>query len=290
MSLRRLGQTKRRFWAGSIVLLLAIAVLGLGGGRQAAAQLDDPRRLLDIIKKKGNTKTVPNTKQNAGSKKQLPGIFRGKKDTTKTAVPKNLPKFPGKNQTGNNQRGKNLFGKGQDGNAGKTTISKATNNNGKLLNKGIDSKNGKKGTVGNIGNGKNAKSAIGKDGKGIGNRAALGKGTGGPKANSIFGKGNTPKGIAQKGFNNRAVLRGPLRAATPVQRLRLRTDHRRELLTVRRLLPVHLLPGQRGFHRRAARGRDPARVQRDGVPRRAQRITAGAASRHEPTRLDHDRI
>src|SRR5258705_11045188 len=38
-----------------------------------------------------------------------------------------------------------------------------------------------------------------------------------------------------------------MRAATPVLRLQLRADHRRELLDVRRLLPVRPLPGERGF-------------------------------------------
>jgi subtilisin family serine protease len=38
-----------------------------------------------------------------------------------------------------------------------------------------------------------------------------------------------------------------MRAATPVLRLQLRADHRRELLDVRRLLPLRLLPGDRGF-------------------------------------------
>src|SRR5262249_29989121 len=63
-----------------------------------------------------------------------------------------------------------------------------------------------------------------------------------PKGNNILGKGINPKGFAPK-----QVLSGPLRGATPVQRLQLRADHRRELLSVRRLLPVRPLPGERGF-------------------------------------------
>jgi len=237
-----------------MVIILATAVLGLAGGRQASAQFEDPRKLLDLIKKKGVSKEDP--------KKKLPaGILSGKKDTAKTAVtPKNLPNLPGKGlpgnltgktQTGNlpgaNQAGKNLLGRGDP--------------KGTVLGKGIDPKNAKgtvgnigdaKGTIGKAGDLKNAKSTIGnidpKNAKGtfgnVGNlgkgpltKTALGKATDLPKANTLFGKS----------INTRTAFAGPMRAATPVLRLQLRADHRRELLDVRRMLPVRLLPGERGF-------------------------------------------
>src|SRR5215475_7729815 len=113
--------TKRRFLAGSMAIILAIAVLGLTGGQQAAAQLE----LLDLVKKKALVKDDP--------KKKLPGILSGKKDAAKTAVtPKSLPKglpgnltgrglpgnLTGKTQTGNlpgaNQPGRNVLSKGID--------------------------------------------------------------------------------------------------------------------------------------------------------------------------------
>src|SRR5215813_1383368 len=121
MSLHGLRPTRRRFFAGSMAIILAIAVLGLTGGQQAAAQLE----LLDLVKKKALVKDDP--------KKKLPGILSGKKDAAKTAITnKNLPKglpgnltskslpgnLTGKTQTGNlpgtNQAGKNLIGKGPD--------------------------------------------------------------------------------------------------------------------------------------------------------------------------------
>jgi Subtilase family len=238
-----------------MVIILAVAVLGLAGARQASAQFEDPRKLLELVKKKGATKEDP--------KKKLPGILSGKKDTAKTAVtPKNLPNLPGrglpgnltgKTQTGNlpgaNQGGKNLIGKGPD-------------TNRTVLGKGIDPKNNiknAKGTVGGLGDSKgaigkagdlknakstignidpkNAKGTFGNIGKGPLSKTALGKGTDLPKANTLFGKS----------INTRAAFSGPMRAATPVLRLQLRADHRRDLLAVRRLLPVRLLPGERGF-------------------------------------------
>src|SRR5258706_14474863 len=42
------GRTKRSFWVGSVVLVLAIAAIGVGTARQAAAQLEDPRKLLEL--------------------------------------------------------------------------------------------------------------------------------------------------------------------------------------------------------------------------------------------------
>src|SRR5215475_13389517 len=166
--------TKRRFLAGSMAIILAIAVLGLTGGQQAAAQLE----LLDLVKKKALVKDDP--------KKKLPGILSGKKDAAKTAVtPKslsnknlqNLPKglpgnltskglpgnLTGKTQTGNlpgaNQAGKNLIGKGPDA---KSTV----------LSKGIDPKNTK---LGNIGDPKGTLNTTNAKGT-LGNVGNLGKG------------------------------------------------------------------------------------------------------------------
>jgi hypothetical protein len=237
-----------------MAIILSIAVVGLSGGQQAAAQLE----LLDLIKKKGAV-------TNQDPKKKLPGVLSGKKDTAKTAIPKNLSKglpgnltgkglpgnLTGKTQTGNlpgaNQAGKNLLGKGDP----KSTV----------LGKGIDPKNlnNAKGTVGNIGNAKGtigkagdlknakatignidpkiAKGTLGNLGKGPLSKTALGNAPGLPKANTLFGKS----------INTRTAFAGPMRAATPVLRLQLRADHRRELLNLRRLLPVRLLPGERGF-------------------------------------------
>jgi hypothetical protein len=230
-----------------MAIILAIAVLGLTGGQQAAAQLE----LLDLIKKKAIVKDDP--------KKKLPGILSGKKDAAKTAVtPKNLPKglpgnltgkglpgnLTGKTQTGNlpgaNQPGKNLLGKGVDPknlNNGKGTVGNIGDAKG-TLGKAGDLKNAKS-TIGNI-DPKNAKGTfgnVGNLGKGPLTKTALGKGTDLPKANTLFGKS----------INTRTAFSGPMRAATPLQRLQLRGDHRRELLSVRRLLPVRLLPGERGF-------------------------------------------
>src|SRR5262245_2743804 len=252
MSLHRPGQTRRRFFAGSMVIVLAIAVLGLAGGQYAAAQLIDPRSLLDVVKKKGVTEDP---------KKKLPGVLSGKKDAIKgVATPKNLPNLPGKGlpvNLGNNQPGKSLIGKGPDA---KSTVL------GKGIDPKIDPKNTKlgnigdpKGAIGKAGDRKNAKSTIGNVdpknakgpngnlGKGVDTKTALGKTTDLPKANNILGKGINPKGFTPKGFTPRQALSGPLRGATPVQRLQLRVDHRRELLAVRRLLPVRPMFGERGF-------------------------------------------
>ena len=126
MSLREPGQTRRRFFAGSMVIVLAIAALGLAGGQHAAAQLVDPRSLLEAVKKKGVTEDP---------KKKLPNVLSGKKDAIKGVVtPKNLPNLPGKGlpaNLGNNQPGKNLLGKAPDA---KSTV----------LGKGIDPKNAKR--------------------------------------------------------------------------------------------------------------------------------------------------
>ena len=168
MSLRGPGQTRRRFFAGSMMIILAIAMLGLTGGQQASAQLE----LLDLIKKKGGVVTKEDPK------KKLPGILSGKKDAAKTAVtPKNLQNLPGKglpgNLTGRGLPG-NLTGKTQTGNlpganqSGKNLLGKGPDTKGTVLGKGIDPKNTKlgnigdaKGPLGKAGDLKNAKSTIG---------------------------------------------------------------------------------------------------------------------------------
>ena len=228
-----------------MAIILSIAMLGLTGGQQAAAQLE----LLDLIKKKGGAVT------NQDPKKKLPNVLSGKKDTAKTAIPKNLSNLPGKGLPGSKGLPGNLTGKGLPGNlTGKTQTGNlpGANQAGKnllgkgdpkstVLGKGIDPKNfnNAKGTVGNIGNidPKNAKGTLGNLGKGPFSKTALGNAPGLPKANTLFGKS----------INTRTVFAGPMRAATPVLRLQLRADHRRELLDVRRLLPLRLLPGDRGF-------------------------------------------
>jgi Subtilase family len=245
MSLHGPGKTRRRFFAGSMVIVLATAALGLASSNRAGAQIIDPRGLLEAVKKKGTE----------DPRKKLPGALSGKKNATKTVVtPKNLPRnLPnlGKGlptNLGNNQPGKNLIGRTPD--------AKST-----ALGKGIDSKNaiGKapdlknaKSTIGNLGDPKNAKGPLGNLGKGTDAKTALSKTTDLPKGNNIFGKGINPKSFNPKGFNPKGfapkqVLSGPLRGATPIARLQLRADHRRELLAARRLLPVRPLPGERGF-------------------------------------------
>jgi Subtilase family len=233
MSLHGPRQTRRRFFAGSMAIILAIVVLGLTGGQQAAAQLE----LLDLIKKKGAV-------TNQDPKKKLPGVLSGKNNAKTAVTPKSLPKgLPG-NLTSKGLPG-NLTGKTQTGNL------PGANQPGKnLLSKGIDPKNTRlgnigdpKGAIGNAGDLKNAKGNfgnvgnVGNLGKGPLTKTALGKATDLPKANTLFGKS----------INTRTAFAGPMRAATPVLRLQLRADHRRDLLAVRRLLPVRLLPGDRGF-------------------------------------------
>jgi len=232
-----------------MVIILAIAVLQIAGGQHATAQLVDPRSLLEAVKKKGVTEDP---------KKKLPNVLSGKKDAIRGVVtPKNLPNLPGKGlpvNLGNNAPGKNLIGKAPDAKSS-------------VLSKGIDPKNAKignigdtksaigkapdiknaKSTIGNVADPKNAKGPLGNLGKGPDAKTALGKTTDLPKGNNILGQGINPKGFAPKSFTPRQALSGPLRGATPVQRLQLRVDHRRELLAVRRLLPVRPMFGERGF-------------------------------------------
>src|SRR3954453_17509061 len=93
------GRIKRSFWVGSVVLVLAIAAIGVGTARQAAAQLEDPRKLLELLKKKKDD-----------GKKNVPRLFPGKKDGGKTAIAPNgepgRSGAPGKAFTGRgNERG-----------------------------------------------------------------------------------------------------------------------------------------------------------------------------------------
>src|SRR5215471_6779890 len=161
MSLHGPGQTRRRFFAGSMVIVLATAALGLASSNRAGAQIIDPRSLLEAVKKKGTE----------DPKKKLPGVLSGKKDATRAVVtPKNLPKnLPnlGKGlptNLGNNQPSKNLIGRTPDA---KSTV----------LSKGVDPKN----AIGKAGDLKNAKSTIGNLGKGTDAKTALSKSTDLPK-------------------------------------------------------------------------------------------------------------
>src|SRR5262249_55939825 len=85
--LSRLGPTKRSLWAGSIALILAIGVSGVGVGRQASAQGADPQKLIDLLKKKKANRVTEE-----GQRREYPRSFRGRRDDTRTAVtPENVP-------------------------------------------------------------------------------------------------------------------------------------------------------------------------------------------------------
>lgn len=213
-------RTKRCFCAGSIILTLAIAAIGLGSGRQAAAQLDNSHNLQDPLKKKNTNKA----KAEAARTKLLPNLTSNRRQgVTKTEVtPRTLP-------------------------AGMTAIGKATSGKDPLNTATTHAVTGKgvvfrKGADGKTEVGKSAKGTTGNMGKGPESGTAMGKATDGTNAKSVPGKGSHAKGTPVK-----SVFTGPLRGTTPVERLRLRTDHRHELLTARRLLPVRPLPGERGF-------------------------------------------
>jgi Subtilase family len=213
------GYTKRRFRIGSIVLLLAIAAIGLSAGREAAAQLTDPQRLLDLLKKK-KTDAV---KEDAAKKKPPIPFIAKKPDGAKTAItPKDLT-------------GKNVIGRATDS---KTAVGKATDAKGvtSAIGKTVDGKGGKA-LLGKATDGKSASIGKGADIKGTNTKGLLGKGldTKGPLPKG--GLANVPKG----------GLANVTKAATSAERLRLRVDHRRELFTARLRLPVRPLPGQPGF-------------------------------------------
>jgi hypothetical protein len=117
-----------------------------------------------------------------------------------------------------------------------------------------------KGPIGNAADGKGTALSKATDGKAGGPKGLLGKGTDSKGATAALSKGIDPKGLPNaksvigkagdiKGAPNivRTAVRGPLRGANPIERLRFRADHRREIFAVRRLLPVRPLPGQPGF-------------------------------------------
>jgi len=234
------GHTKRRYWAVSAVLALAVAAIGVNGARQAAAQFESPAHLLELLKKK-------KAKEEAEKKKKgLPNLFTGKKQGgTKTAV------------TPNNAPGKNVTGKGSDikgpasaalpNSVDRKGTSPQTGTPQTGIGRGVDSKSAKA-TIGTVNDGKGTspKSVLGKaaDGKGTNAKTALSKATDGKGTNArtLLGKAGDSKGAT-----GRTAFTGPLRGATPVERLRLRTDHHRDILNVRRLLPTRPLPGQPGF-------------------------------------------
>jgi len=223
----------------SAVLALAVAAIGVSGARQAAAQ--NPTHLLELLKKK-------KAKEEAEKKKKA-NLFPGRKqDGTKTAVtPKNAP-------------GKTFIGKGSDikgpasaalpNSVDRKGITPPTGTPQTGIGKGVDSKSAKA-TIGNVSDGKgtNPKSVPGtaSNGEGTNAKTALSKATDGKGTNArtLLGKTGDPKGATRA--TARTAFTGPLRGATPIERLRLRADHHREILNVRRLLPTRPLPGQPGF-------------------------------------------
>src|SRR5262245_61284759 len=180
------GHTKRRYWAVSAVLALAVAAIGVSGARQAAAQLENPRQLLELLKKK-------KAKEEAEKKKKgLPNLFPGKKqDGTKTAV------------TPNNAPGKNVTGKGTDTKGpASAALPNSVDRKGSTpqtgIGKGVDSKSAKA-TIGNVrdGKGTSPKSVPGTaDGKGTNAKTALSKATDGKGTNTrtLLGKAGDAKG------------------------------------------------------------------------------------------------
>src|SRR5262245_16104661 len=204
-------------WA-PILLLLAIAAIGVGGAHKSAAQ---PIGLVkDLIKKKQPDKKQPakaKTEAKPGSK-TLPGlpgrIDRSLLPGSKQAIPGSKQLVPGSKAapaTGALTKGpdpKGALTKGPDIKAATATLPKGASP-------------------------KNTISALPK-----GTTAALPKGLDkrGPIA-SLAPKAISPKG----GFA------APRFAATAPERLRLRSDHRLALFAAQRLLPPRPLPGERGF-------------------------------------------
>jgi len=236
------GHTKRRYWAVSAVLALAVTAIGVNGARQAAAQFENPAHLLELLKKK-------KAKEEAEKKKKgLPNLFTGKKqDGKKTAVTPN--NAPGKNVTGKGTDTKGPASAALPNSVDRKGIAPQTGTPQTGIGKGVDSKSAKA-TIGNVrdGKGTSPKSVLGTaDGKGTNAKTALSKATDskGTNTRTLLGKAGDAKG--PPGATARTAFTGPLRGATPVERLRLRADHRREILNVRRLLPTRLLPGQPGF-------------------------------------------
>jgi subtilisin family serine protease len=210
MSLRGQDNARRNPWTWvAVLLLLAIAAIGVGGARNSGALAEPAALLKDALKKKGAEK----------AKQAIPG--KGVVPGTKGAV------------TG---APKNAISKATDGNVGtpKGSVSPGTNPKS-VLGKGTD--------------GKNATGPLpkGTDPKGTAT-SALPKGTN-PKAltTSALPKGTTtaalPKGVSPKG----ALGTSPHFAATAPERMRLRADHHLAIVAAQRLLPPRPFPGERGF-------------------------------------------
>ena len=227
------GETSKRFrWAClAIILTVAVAAMGLGGARHAIAQ--DPIGLLkDLIKKK----------KDAAKGKDAKDVLTGKK--------KQLTNIPGKKGEPGQFAPKNFLSKGAPGNNPAVANTGAETNSRSLLPKTGDIKGASpkgpltKGTTASLTKGANPKNAaLPKDAlpKGTLPKGAL------PKGGFNAQTAALPKGTQLKGVGPRANIGQIRNAATPVQRLQLRTDHRRDLFAARARLPVRPLPGQRGF-------------------------------------------
>jgi subtilisin family serine protease len=214
------GNAKRNPWTQrpwtwvAVLLVLAVATIGLGGARHSGALAEPVSLVKDLLKKKGAAKAKPaeaakkqlTTLPVPGSKGAIPG--------SKTAVP-GTPPSP-----------KNTIGNATPGNVAAPKASNPPGTNPKsVLGKGPDSKN--------------AKSPLtkGPDPKG--------------PATAALPKGANPKGVTTgalpKGASPNAPRTSPHFAATAPERTRLRFDHRVALVAARSLLPPRPLPGERGF-------------------------------------------
>jgi len=245
MPLRGQDNARRNPWTWvAILLLLAIAAIGVGGARNSGALAQPAALIKDLLKKKAAEKAkqvVPGKNQltTIPGKGVLPG--KGVIPGTKSAVP-GAPK--------------SAISTAPDGNVGtpKGAVSPGTSPKS-VLGKGTDSKN----ATGPLPKGTDTKgtttSALpkGTDTKGTAT-SALPKGTDikGTNPKAALSKAGDPKGITTsalpKGVSPQGALRSsPHFAATAPQRMQLRADHRLAIVAAQRRLPPRPFPGERGF-------------------------------------------